>query len=55
MEEGFIPNATRGQLFWFAGEPAKTYRESFMFGRRRAAITTNRCTSCGYLESYAKE
>ncbi len=55
MEAGFIPNPTRGQMAWFKGEPPKTYRESFMFGRQALMVVTHRCSACGYLESYAMQ
>jgi hypothetical protein len=55
MEEGFIPNPTRGQMVWYEGESPKTYRASFMFGRKALIVTTHRCSTCGYLESFAKD
>ncbi len=53
MQAGFIPNMTRAQMVWHEGEPPKTYRESFMFGRQARMVSTYRCLVCGYLESYA--
>ena len=53
MEAGFVPTPGRGQMKWFKGEPPKTYRESFMFGRTPLVVLTYRCLTCGYLESYA--
>ena len=53
MQAGFIPNVTRAQMVWYEGDPPKTYRESFMFGRQALMVKTHRCSVCGYLESYA--
>lgn len=55
MEIGFIPTPGRGQMTWIKGEPPKTYRESFMFGRKPLVALTFRCSTCGYLESYAAQ
>ena len=52
MEAGFVPTPGRGQMTWFKGDPPKTYRESFMFGRQALPVLTRRCLTCGYLESY---
>jgi hypothetical protein len=57
MDEGFIVDDTHGgvmQSQWTEGKP----KVSFWFGVRvakkeRHAVTTYRCPSCGYLESYA--
>jgi hypothetical protein len=54
MVAGFSPNVTKNQMVWYEGEPPKTYRESFMFGRKALMVTTYRCSVCGYLESYAE-
>jgi hypothetical protein len=57
MEEGFIPDFSYGATLlgsWAEGEPEKGWTGSVkMKGRRKLDITTYRCTSCGYLESYA--
>ena len=57
MDDGFIVDDTQGgvvQAQWTEGKP----RHSFWLGIRvprqaRHAVTTYRCPSCGYLESYA--
>ncbi len=57
MDDGFIVDDTHGgvvQSQWTEGKP----RGWFWFGVRvprqdRHAVTTYRCPSCGYLESYA--
>jgi hypothetical protein len=57
MEEGFIPDVAYGAVLlgsWAEGTPEKRWTGSVkMKGRRKLDITTCRCTSCGYLESYA--
>jgi hypothetical protein len=54
MEVGFISHPTTGQQVWFEGDAPTTYRGSFMTGRKRSVVVSNRCTVCGYLESYAR-
>jgi hypothetical protein len=55
MEEGFIPELRAGKPSeWFEG----SVERSFWFGiktvdKTHREIRTYRCTSCGYLESYA--
>jgi hypothetical protein len=54
MQEGyFTDNAQFAQ--WHEGRP-KRWLGMHMTGwsKRRIQITAYRCTSCGYLESYAK-
>ena len=59
MHEGFIADYTHGGIMqeqWVQGPPEK----SFWFGtkvytKERYRVTTVRCASCGYLESYAWE
>ena len=57
MEEGFIPDASYGAIHigsWVEGTPEKGWTGSVKLkGKRKFDITTYRCTSCGYLESYA--
>ena len=57
MEEGFIPDVAYGAVLlgsWAEGTPEKGWTGSVkMKGRRKLDIITYRCTSCGYLESYA--
>jgi hypothetical protein len=58
MEDGFIKDEGYGVVNpskWVEGKPV----QSFWLGTRTSGkmqfeITTYRCTSCGYLESYAK-
>ena len=57
MEQGFVLDNTYGARIvshWGAGPPEK----SFWFGTKLAheliPIGTFRCTSCGFLESYAR-
>jgi Domain of unknown function (DUF6487) len=60
MEQGFVvDNAHGGRVVvshWAAGPPQK----SFWFGtklpdEKLLSIGTFRCTSCGFLESYARQ
>ena len=60
MEQGFVPDYTHGAMVvgrWAAGTPKK----SWLFGTHVPAknllipIGTYRCSSCGYLEQYARE
>ena len=58
MMEGFVPDYTHGgvlQTRWVQGTPKRT----FWFGIRILdpvfAVTTYRCETCGFLESYATE
>jgi hypothetical protein len=57
MEAGFIPDASYGAILigsWLEGGPEKGWAGSVKLkGKRKFDITTYRCTSCGYLESYA--
>jgi hypothetical protein len=59
MEKGFIADYTHGsnrmQSKWIEGDPVRSFWLELSFkGRRVLAITTFRCTSCGFLESEAK-
>jgi len=58
MEVGVIADQTYGTVLvstWQEGPPEKNFLGSLkMRGKSRIAITTYRCASCGYLESYAK-
>jgi hypothetical protein len=58
MEAGFIPDFSYGTILqsnWFAGDAEKSWRGSIKTsGKRQIVITTDRCTKCGYLESYAR-
>jgi predicted nucleic-acid-binding Zn-ribbon protein len=59
MEQGFVLDNThgaRGVSLWVAGAPLK----SLWFGtklpdEKLVPIGTYRCSSCGYLESYARQ
>jgi hypothetical protein len=58
MEEGFIADATYGGVLtskWVEGEPEKSFWTGIKTkGKEQIQISTYRCASCGYLESYAK-
>lgn len=58
MEDGFIVDSTHGgstQSQWAAGQPVKSFWTGLKLrGQRMLKVATYRCTSCGYLESYAK-
>jgi hypothetical protein len=59
MSQGFVLDSTYGARLvdqWFEGAP----RKSFWYGTKlpdgkSIPIGTFRCTSCGFLESYARE
>ncbi len=57
MELGFVPDATYGGVLvpsWIEGAPEKNWLGGVTFkGKQKLAVTTYRCTSCGFLESYA--
>lgn len=60
MQEGFLLD--RGDLemrhpsVWVAGAPEKSlWLGTKIEGRPSFQISSYRCTSCGYLESYARE
>jgi hypothetical protein len=57
METGFIPDCTQGGFIegrWTEGQPEKGFLGGIkVSGKRQIVITTDRCTKCGYLESYA--
>lgn len=58
MELGFVLDSTYGKLLqskWVEGMPVKSFLAGLRLrGKRQLTITTFRCMSCGYLESYAK-
>ena len=58
MTEGFvIDNAHGGRMVstWLEGAPAKSiWLGVKLDGKKPIEITTLRCASCGFLESYAK-
>jgi len=58
MEEGFLLDLGHGNRRnveqWVEGEPTPSFWMGISLGNRKARpVTTLRCTSCGYLESYA--
>lgn len=57
MEEGFTLDVTHGSRLvsgWVAGAPERSFWVGIKVkGKRHKSITTWRCKSCGYLESYA--
>jgi predicted nucleic-acid-binding Zn-ribbon protein len=58
MEEGFVKDEGYGVVHaskWVEGPPEKSFwTGTKTSGRNQVQVTTYRCTSCGYLESYAK-
>jgi hypothetical protein len=54
MQEGYlVENARRAH--WFEGRPRYWLGLNiFRWAQAQMPITTYRCTSCGYLESYAR-
>ena len=59
MEDGFLLDRAQGartQSTWVEGAPAPSFWNGLKLkGLRQLPVTTQRCTSCGYLESYARE
>jgi hypothetical protein len=58
MEKGYVPELTYGAVLQSAWTPGEPIPRRFMGGIKwsrsnNVAIITYRCTSCGYLESYA--
>ena len=55
MQEGFTLEH-RLPVRWIAGKPEKSFLGDIKAGgREHRHIESHRCTSCGYLESYATE
>ncbi len=58
MQLGVIADTSYGTIHvstWQEGPPEMNFLGSLKVrGKLRIGITTYRCTSCGYLESYAK-
>ena len=56
LEKGFIVDHTGASYFhrllWNPGDPKKTFW-SGLDAKNAVPVDTFRCTSCGYLESYA--
>jgi Domain of unknown function (DUF6487) len=59
MQEGFVLDNTyggRAVSSWIEGPPKKSIWVGVLLqGRKPMEISTYRCTSCGYLESFAEE
>ncbi len=59
MEEGFLLDRSPGglgQSAWVEGVPRPSVWTGLkLSGLAQLPITAQRCTSCGYLESYARE
>lgn len=60
MERGFIVDSTYGATFpvrWFEGvvEISRWVGIKNLRKRRRFGLVTDRCSKCGFLESYATE
>jgi predicted nucleic-acid-binding Zn-ribbon protein len=60
MEGGFIldhtNNASARVETWVEGEPTKSFWTGLKIkDRHQHSVTTYRCDSCGYLESYAPD
>ena len=58
MEAGFLieerDGSMKGVTEWVEGAPEKSWFGNVKVGRkRRLAVQTQRCTRCGFLESYA--
>jgi hypothetical protein len=56
MAKGFVLDANHGSLLvsrWAAGLPQKSWLTGIKASKNPLPITTFRCSSCGYLESYA--
>jgi hypothetical protein len=57
MEQGFITDTTYGgivQETWVTGAPETSFWGSLKVrGKERLPVSTYRCPTCGYLESYA--
>lgn len=58
MARGFVVDLTEygpRQQYWFPGEPEPSFWVGLkgLTKENRVPVTTLRCPSCGYLESYA--
>lgn len=52
-DQGYHRTSMRGQV-WYSGRPQWSFWSGLKLkGRRQIYVQTMRCTSCGYLESYA--
>jgi len=59
MEQGFILDCTHGRYLvsqWVAGAPRKSFWSGTKLpDEKPVPIGTFRCSTCGYLESYARQ
>jgi hypothetical protein len=60
MEVGFVGDAVQGRIVrpavWYSGRPEWSFWGGLKLKERKMIyVQTLRCTSCGYLESYALE
>lgn len=59
MEEGYIPGERNKVVLiniWVAGRPEPSFwKGTKIIGKEQRAITTYRCSGCGFLESYATD
>ena len=59
MVAGYIPDMAHGRVAvpaWYSGEPVSHWLGGLAFSIRKKSgmpISTYRCESCGYLESFA--
>jgi hypothetical protein len=54
MQEGYLANEARVAR-WYEGPPRRWLGVAIVgWANKQLPITTYRCSSCGYLESYAK-
>jgi hypothetical protein len=59
MEAGYLLDYTQdarmAQSSWVEGAPERSFWTGLKIkGREKIAVTTFRCSHCGYLESYAR-
>ena len=58
MEEGFVKDEGHYNVYpakWVLGAPEKNFwTGTKIAGKKQAPVVTYRCSSCGYLESYAR-
>jgi hypothetical protein len=57
MEQGFIIDNSHGERIvshWAAGAPRKSFWTGTKVQQKAVPIGTYRCSSCGFLEAYAR-
>jgi hypothetical protein len=54
MEQGFTIDSRNQPNYWVQGVPAVSALFGVTFEAQPIPIATFRCTSCGYLEAYAR-